>query len=259
MKSRRWTASASTSATGRREPVPGLRRGRRSRRGRQGKRAPAGGGDAAGAGSLLDAAVTAAKSADVTVVVAGLYRNQDQEGRDRANFNLPPGQAELIQAVCKANPRTVVVLNGGSPSSVDPWLENCGCDDVLVRRHRGRQCPGAGPLRRRQSLRPSALHLAQEDRRFSSALDRQRGRIPGCQRRRRRRTRCGDVGHRRPAGELLRGHPGRLPLVRREEDRAAVPLRLRVVLYHVFHFRPQGAKRAPKLRYPAAFHAGQAS
>ena len=64
------------------------------------------------------------QEADVAIVVAGLYRNQDQEGRDRANFNLPPGQAELIAAVCKANPRTVVILTGGSPSSVDPWLNS---------------------------------------------------------------------------------------------------------------------------------------
>ncbi len=58
----------------------------------KGKGAPAGGGDAAGAGSLLDAAVTAAKSADVTVVVAGLYRNQDQEGRDRATSTSRPAR-----------------------------------------------------------------------------------------------------------------------------------------------------------------------
>jgi beta-glucosidase len=97
-------------------------------RGGQGKSGKGGApaAEPAGAAALLDAAVTAAKGADVAIVVAGLYRNQDQEGRDRGSFNLPPGQADLIQAVCKANPRTVVVLNGGSPSSVDPWLANCG-------------------------------------------------------------------------------------------------------------------------------------
>jgi beta-glucosidase len=94
-------------------------------RGGPGGAAPAGGAGAAGGSALLDAAVTAAKGADVAIVVGGLYRNQDQEGRDRT-FNLPPGQAELIQAVCKANPRTVVILTGGGPTSVDPWLENCG-------------------------------------------------------------------------------------------------------------------------------------
>jgi len=83
-----------------------------------------GGGQAGGAGNndLITAAVDAAKNADVAIIVAGLYRSQDQEGADRPNMNLPPGQAELISAVTKANPKTIVILNGGSPSVVDPWL-----------------------------------------------------------------------------------------------------------------------------------------
>ncbi len=94
-------------------------------RGRGGAGGAAAGGSS-GAAALMDEAVAAAKTADMAIVVAGLYRNQDQEGDDRRSFNLPPGQAELIAAVCKANPRTVVVLTGGSPSSVDPWLSSCG-------------------------------------------------------------------------------------------------------------------------------------
>lgn len=82
--------------------------------------------DTAGANPLIDEATSAAKAADVAVVFAGLYRAQDQEAADRPSFNLPAGQAELILAVCAANPRTVVILTGGSPSSVDPWLEKCG-------------------------------------------------------------------------------------------------------------------------------------
>jgi beta-glucosidase len=38
-------------------------------------------------------------------------------------MQLPPGQAELISAVVAANRRTVVVLNGGSPSVVSPWID----------------------------------------------------------------------------------------------------------------------------------------
>jgi beta-glucosidase len=76
----------------------------------------------AAAADLVGQAVAAAKEADVAIVIAGLYRPQDQEGADRPNMNLPPGQAELIQAVVAANPRTIVVLNGGSPSVVEPWI-----------------------------------------------------------------------------------------------------------------------------------------
>ncbi len=70
----------------------------------------------------IDEAVAAAMNADVAIVVAGLYRGQDQEGADRRDMNLPPGQSELIQAVVAANPRTIVVLNGGGPLTLDPWL-----------------------------------------------------------------------------------------------------------------------------------------
>ncbi len=88
---------------------------------------PGGAGGAAPAtapgNSLIDDAVAAAKAADVAIVVAGLYRGQDQEGADRPNMELPQGQAELIQAVVAANPKTVVVLNGGSPSNVTPWID----------------------------------------------------------------------------------------------------------------------------------------
>jgi alpha-D-xyloside xylohydrolase len=76
------------------------------------------------AADLLSEAVDAAKKADVAIVVAGLHRAQDQEGRDRPDMNLPAGQAELIAAVTKANPRTIVILNGGSPSVVEPWIND---------------------------------------------------------------------------------------------------------------------------------------
>jgi beta-glucosidase len=97
----------------------GSGRGGAGRRGVASDAAPA-------ANPFIDEAASAAKAADVAIVLAGLYRSQDQEAADRPSFNLPAGQAELILAVCAANPRTVVILTGGSPSSVDPWLERCG-------------------------------------------------------------------------------------------------------------------------------------
>jgi beta-glucosidase len=80
--------------------------------------------DAASTPQMISDAVDAAKNADVAIVVAGLYRGQDQEGRDRPNMNLPAGQAELIAAVTKANPKTIVILTGGSPSVVEPWIND---------------------------------------------------------------------------------------------------------------------------------------
>ncbi len=93
----------------------------RGRRGALPASAPA---TATGPSPLVEQAVSAARNADVAVIVAGLYRGQDQEGADRPNYNLPPGQLELIQAVLAVNPRTVVVLNGGAPISLEPWVAN---------------------------------------------------------------------------------------------------------------------------------------
>jgi beta-glucosidase len=68
--------------------------------------------------SLIPAAVTAARAADVAVV----YVNQASgEGMDRDSFDLPGDQNELVDAVATANPNTVVVLN--TPGAVlMPWL-----------------------------------------------------------------------------------------------------------------------------------------
>ncbi|MFH0907426.1 MAG: glycoside hydrolase family 3 C-terminal domain-containing protein [bacterium] len=74
-------------------------------------------------GSLFDEAVALAKSADVAVVCGGLGPEVEAEGRDRDTFALPGLQGKLIQAVAKANPRTIVVLNGGVPVDMEPWID----------------------------------------------------------------------------------------------------------------------------------------
>jgi beta-glucosidase len=79
-----------------------------------------------GAGpELMDAAVRAARQADVAVVVGGLNHGKlyDTEGSDRKDLKLPYDQDELITRVHEANPRTVVVLVGGSPMALGIWRE----------------------------------------------------------------------------------------------------------------------------------------
>jgi beta-glucosidase len=75
----------------------------------------------------IDQAVTAAKNADVAIVIAGLGHDHnvgDTEGSDRPDMKLPYGQDNLIEKVRQANPRTIVVLVAGSPVEMDPWLSN---------------------------------------------------------------------------------------------------------------------------------------
>lgn len=71
---------------------------------------------------LLEAETLAARS-DVAVVVAGLPARYESEGFDRKLMVMPRGMRELIDRVCAANPRTVVVLQGGAPMEM-PWRDS---------------------------------------------------------------------------------------------------------------------------------------
>lgn len=81
---------------------------------------------------LIKEAVDAATKADVAILVVGWTHGYDYskwddnaydaEGVDKPDMDMPFGQNELIKAVLKANPRTVVVLTGGGPIDVTQWI-----------------------------------------------------------------------------------------------------------------------------------------
>ncbi len=73
----------------------------------------------------FERAVATAQDADVAVVVVGSNAQWESEGRDRADLSLPGRQGELVEAVIEANPRTVVVVNAGSPVEM-PWAARAG-------------------------------------------------------------------------------------------------------------------------------------
>ncbi|MCP2031161.1 beta-glucosidase [Okibacterium sp. HSC-33S16] len=70
--------------------------------------------------ALIAEAVAAAREADVAVVVVGTNAKVESEGYDRDSLVLPGRQDELVAAVAAVNPRTVVVVNSGSPVLL-PW------------------------------------------------------------------------------------------------------------------------------------------
>ena len=67
-------------------------------------------------------AIKAAQDADVAVVVLGTDGSVEKEGVDRSDLNLPGDQEDLVKAVFKANPKTIVILQNGSAMSVN-WLK----------------------------------------------------------------------------------------------------------------------------------------
>jgi beta-glucosidase len=62
---------------------------------------------------------------DVAVVCVGFDEKTEGEGFDRT-FTLPKGQNSLIEAVAKANPRTIVVLNSGGAVDMTAWIHQIG-------------------------------------------------------------------------------------------------------------------------------------
>jgi len=78
---------------------------------------------------LLDEAVAAATGADVAIVVVGTNAQVESEGFDRDSLALPGRQDELVRRVAAVAPRTVVIVNSGSPVLL-PWREEV--DAVLL-------------------------------------------------------------------------------------------------------------------------------
>lgn len=68
------------------------------------------------------AAVTAAKNADVVVMVLGEHGLHSGEGRSRSEIGLTGVQQELLETVYKANKNIVLVLNNGRPLSIE-WAD----------------------------------------------------------------------------------------------------------------------------------------
>jgi beta-glucosidase len=72
---------------------------------------------------LIEEAVAAARAAHTAVVVVATTERVESEGFDRADLRLPGRQDDLVARVAAANPRTVVVVNAGSPVEM-PWRED---------------------------------------------------------------------------------------------------------------------------------------
>ena len=82
---------------------------------------------------LIDEAVAAASKSDVVVFVGGWTHGfrydvwsdnaYDAEDIDKQDMKMPFGQDELLKAVIKANPKTVVVLMGGGAIDMTQWVD----------------------------------------------------------------------------------------------------------------------------------------
>ncbi|MFF5131830.1 glycoside hydrolase family 3 C-terminal domain-containing protein [Streptomyces syringium] len=92
------------------------------------------------AAELLAEAVAVAASADAVVVVVATTERIESEGFDRTTLALPGRQDELVARVAAVNPRTVVVVNSGSPVEL-PWRDDVAA--VLLGWFPGQEAGGA--------------------------------------------------------------------------------------------------------------------
>ncbi|NCW04422.1 MAG: beta-glucosidase, partial [Rhodobacteraceae bacterium] len=88
----------------------------------------------------IDAAVAKASRCDTAVVFVGRSGEWDTEGSDLENIKLPRNQNALIEAVCAANPNTIVVLQTGGPVEM-PWVAQA--PGILQAWYPGQECGNA--------------------------------------------------------------------------------------------------------------------
>lgn len=91
---------------------------------------------------MIAEAVEAAQNAEVAVIFAGLPDSYETEGADRKHLNMPPCQNALIEAVCKVQKNTVVVLHNGAPILM-PWANQVG---AILEMYLGGQAVGAATV-----------------------------------------------------------------------------------------------------------------
>ena len=158
---------------------------------------------------MIDA-VDAAAAADVSIVIVGTNDDWESEGWDRAELELPGRQDELIARVAEVCPRTVVVVNAGSPVAM-PWAESVS-----------RRCSWRGSPARRWATRwPTSCSATSSRRAGCRSRSRAGSRTP---------RRSSIIPGRNGVAAIPRTPPRRLPLVRHRRARAAVRVRPRARL-----------------------------
>ncbi len=73
--------------------------------------------------NILEKAAETAKNSDIAIIFAGLSDATEAESRDRTSLDLPKEQIDLVNAVAKANPKTIVVNTSGAPVLMNDWID----------------------------------------------------------------------------------------------------------------------------------------
>ncbi|KAF2017003.1 glycoside hydrolase family 3 protein [Aaosphaeria arxii CBS 175.79] len=71
---------------------------------------------------LPSEAAQVCRDSDVSIVVVGRDKEWETEGQDIPQFELPGEQCRLIEEVANVCPRTIVVVQAGTPVKLEPWI-----------------------------------------------------------------------------------------------------------------------------------------
>ena len=160
-------------------------------------------------------AVTLAQQSSVAIVFAS--DNYGNEGSDTSTINLPNSQDALISAVVAANPKTIVVLNDND-AILMPWLDSVPA--VFEGFYDGQQWGTAIAALLFGDVNPSGKLPVTFPTSLSQVPASTTAQWPGANN----------------TVQYSEGAEGRLPLVRRAEPDAAVPVRVRPVVHARFGF-----------------------
>ena len=106
---------------------------------------------------LIAEATGLAQQCDVAIVYVGLPPIYESEGFDRTHLELPEQHHKLVEAVCDANPNTVVVLSNGSPVAMR-WVDK---PRAILEGYLGGQAGGSAWIDVLFGLREPAGRLAE--------------------------------------------------------------------------------------------------
>ncbi|MCT4563407.1 MAG: glycoside hydrolase family 3 C-terminal domain-containing protein [Maledivibacter sp.] len=77
--------------------------------------------------NMIDDAIDIAKDAEIALIFMASPAHKEFESYDREDIKLTKHQIQLIKAVASVQPKTVVILNNGSPVSMKEWIDHVPC------------------------------------------------------------------------------------------------------------------------------------
>ncbi|KAL4793231.1 glycoside hydrolase superfamily [Aspergillus venezuelensis] len=97
--------------------------------------------DAADPSDLPAETAEMAKGCDAAIIVVGRDKEWETEGQDILSFELPGDQIRLIRSVADVCPRTIVLVQAGTPVNMEPWMNEVGA--VLYTWYQGQELGNA--------------------------------------------------------------------------------------------------------------------